>query len=150
MKYIAPVPVVVAATTALVEYIALATAVVAYDAPAPVRIAAPVPVVWASHQLLKGHSFYASGGAHRANYRSDRSTYAGYGEHRAAVSVVPEPSANTSGEILSLCLPCSWRRHSQCVQRQDQWQSTFRIFCQYRGARTSSVRSASASGRVHS
>ena len=46
--------------------------------------------------------------------------------------------------------PCSWRRHSQCVQRQDQWQSTFRNFCQYRGARTSSVRSASASGRVHS
>ena len=34
--------------------------------------------------------------------------------------------------------------------RQDQWRSTFRYFCQYRGASTSSVRSASASGRVHS
>ena len=68
VKYIAPAPAVVAATTALVEYIALATAVVAYAAPAPVM--------------------------DRSTCSRDRSTYAGGGEHRAllAVSVVPEPT----------------------------------------------------------
>ena len=103
----------------------------AYAAPAPVRIAAPVPVVWASHQLLEGRSFYASDGAHRANYRSDRSTYAGGGEHRArlAVSVVPESA------VCAAPTPVA---------------KSFRCVCRVRGAGIRSVCGARTSGRVFS
>ena len=83
--------------------------------------------MWASHQLLKGRSFYGSGGAHRANYRSDRSTYVGGGEHRAAVSVVPEPAVGAA--------PTPVAKSFHCV-------------CRVRGAGIRSVCSARTSGRV--